>query len=172
MAIYARKKEGDYTVCPEGLYQAVCVDVFDLGLKDYGYGPQPKIEITWQLEERDPKTNKRYLIFTNYTPSLHEKSRLRPMLEAWRGKKFTKDEEREFDQSWSWLELPKSLSWLDHESLELDEELSLSSLPYDSPPPARASAARGKSRVRARAGRIGPWKLAQHIFVDALAVRS
>lgn len=97
MAIYARKKEGDYTVCPEGLYQAVCVDVFDLGLKDYGYGPQPKIEITWQLEERDPKTNKRYLIFANYTPSLHEKSRLRPMLEAWRGKKFTKDEEREFD---------------------------------------------------------------------------
>ncbi len=97
MPIYARKKESEYTVAPEGLWPAVCVDVFDLGLVDTQFGKQEKIEITWQLEERDPETKKRFLIFQRYTPSLHEKSRLRPMLEAWRGRKFTKDEEREFD---------------------------------------------------------------------------
>lgn len=97
MPIYVRKKEGDYSVAPEGLWDAVCVDVFDLGIVDTPWGAQVKIEITWQLSEVDPKTGKRFLIFQRYTPSLHEKSRLRPMLEAWRGRKFTKDEEREFD---------------------------------------------------------------------------
>jgi hypothetical protein len=97
MAIYARKKESDYTTAPEGLWPAVCVDVFDLGLVETPFGQQAKIEITWQLEEKDPKTDRRFLVSQRYTPSLHEKSRLRPLLESWRGRKFTKDEEREFD---------------------------------------------------------------------------
>ena len=97
MPIYARKKEVEYDPAPEGLWPAVCVDVFDLGIQDYGFGPQEKIEITWQLEEKNAKTGKRFQVAQRYTPSLHEKSRLRPMLEAWRGRKFTKDEEREFD---------------------------------------------------------------------------
>jgi hypothetical protein len=97
MPIYARKKEGEYTTAPEGLWPAVCCDVYDLGIVNTPFGDQVKIEITWQLEERDPKTNKRFLISQRYTPSLHEKSKLRPLLESWRGRKFTKDEEREFD---------------------------------------------------------------------------
>jgi hypothetical protein len=97
MPIYARKKEGEYTVAPEGLWPAVCCDVFDLGVQATPWGEQIKIEISWQLEEKDPQSGRRYLISQRYTPSLHEKSRLRPMLEAWRGCKFTKDEEREFD---------------------------------------------------------------------------
>jgi hypothetical protein len=97
MAIYARKKEGEYIVAPEGLWPAVCCDVYDLGLVDWGFGPQEKIEITWQLDERDPKTHKRYWVTWKGTPSLHEKSKLRPLLESWRGRKFTKEEEKEFD---------------------------------------------------------------------------
>lgn len=97
MPIYARKKEGEYTVAPEGLWAAVCVDVIDLGLIKTAFGEMPKIQIRWQLEERDEKTDRRHLVVQNYTPSLHEKSKLRPMLEAWRGRKFTKDEEKEFD---------------------------------------------------------------------------
>ncbi len=97
MPIYARKKESDYSTPPEGLWPAVCVDVFDLGLVQTPFGEQVKIEITWQLEERDTKTDKRYLISQRFTPSLHEKSKLRPLLESWRGRKFTKDEEKEFD---------------------------------------------------------------------------
>lgn len=97
MPIYARKKEAEFSPAPEGLWPAVCVDVVDLGIKQTPFGPQEKIQIRWQLEEKDPKTQKRYLIVQSYTPSLHEKSKLRPMLEAWRGRKFNKDEEREFD---------------------------------------------------------------------------
>lgn len=97
MPIYARKKEVEFSPAPEGLWPAVCVDVVDLGIVNTPYGPQEKIQIRWQLEEKDPKTNKRYLIVQKYTPSLHEKSKLRPMLEAWRGKKFSKEEEKQFD---------------------------------------------------------------------------
>jgi hypothetical protein len=95
--IFASKKETDYSAAPEGLWPAVCVDVVDLGIVKTPFGDQVKIQIRWQLEERDPKTGKRYLIVQSYTPSLHEKSRLRPMLEAWRGRKFNKDEEKQFD---------------------------------------------------------------------------
>jgi len=97
MPIYARKKETEFSPAPEGLWPAVCVDVVDLGIVQTPFGPQEKIQIRWQLEEKDPKTGKRYLIVQKYTPSLHEKSKLRPMLEAWRGKKFNKEEERQFD---------------------------------------------------------------------------
>lgn len=97
MPIYARKKETDFSPAPEGLWPAVCVDVVDLGIVNTPFGQQEKIQIRWQLEEKDPKTNKRYLIVQKYTPSLHEKSKLRPMLEAWRGKKFSKEEEKQFD---------------------------------------------------------------------------
>lgn len=97
MPIYATKKESEYTVAPEGLWPAVCCDVVDLGVKQSKFGPQVKIQIRWQLEEVDPKTGKRFLIVQSYTPSLHEKSRLRPMLEAWRGRKFSADEEKQFD---------------------------------------------------------------------------
>lgn len=97
MPIYAKKKESEYTVAPEGLWPAVCCDVVDLGIVQGAFGPQEKIEIRWQLEEVDEKTGRRFLIVQRYTPSLHEKSRLRPMLEAWRGKKFTAEEERQFD---------------------------------------------------------------------------
>lgn len=97
MPIYARKKESDYSPAPEGLWPAVCVDVVDLGILDSPFGPQVKIEIRWQLEEEDPKGGKRFLVVQRYTPSLHQKSKLRPLLEAWRGKKFTADEEKKFD---------------------------------------------------------------------------
>lgn len=97
MAIYARKKESEYSTPPEGLHPAVCVDVIDLGIVKTQFGEQVKIEIRWQLEEKDEKTGKRFLVVQRYTPSLHEKSRLRPLLESWRGKKFSADEERQFD---------------------------------------------------------------------------
>lgn len=95
MPIYARKKE--YTIAPEGLWVAVCCDVYDLGLVDTPWGKQVKIEITWQLEERDPDTDKRFTVSRRFTPTLGQKSHLRPLLESWRGRKFTKEEEKEFD---------------------------------------------------------------------------
>jgi hypothetical protein len=96
MPIYARTKESDYEVAPEGLWHAVCVDVVDLGIVESKFGPQEKIEIRWQLEEKDTK-GRPFLIVQRYTPSLHDKSRLKPMLEAWRGRKFSAEEQKQFD---------------------------------------------------------------------------
>jgi hypothetical protein len=94
---------GTFTPHPEGSYGAVCADVYDLGM----------VEVTWQ-----GKTQKRHkievyffcdewtefdgrkvpmLVRDRFTLSLAETSRLRPFLEAWRGKKFTDAELAGFD---------------------------------------------------------------------------
>lgn len=94
MPIYAKKKE--YEVPPAGLHAAVCVDVVDLGIVQGNYGPQVKIKIVWQLAETNKK-GYRFLVSQRYTPSLHKKSKLRPILESWRGRPFSPEEEKLFD---------------------------------------------------------------------------
>jgi hypothetical protein len=74
----------------------VCVDVVDLGIIQTNFGEQVKIKITWQLAEVNKK-GYRFLVSQRYTPSLHKKSKLRPILESWRGKPFTSEEEKRFD---------------------------------------------------------------------------
>jgi hypothetical protein len=100
------KASGDsssFTPAPEGVHQAVCVDVIDKGLikstfLDKAGNPkmQHKIAIAWQIDElRDD--GKRFVIYKRYTLSLNEKATLRKDLESWRGKAFTRDEEMGFD---------------------------------------------------------------------------
>jgi hypothetical protein len=96
MAIYVGTKQSDFEVPEEGLFPAVCCDIVEMGIVDWGYGPQVKIRIIWQLEETNSK-GKRFTVSAPYTPSLHEKSKLRPILEAWRGKKFSKEEIKKFN---------------------------------------------------------------------------
>lgn len=99
MSIIAKKKKSEFSPAPEGLHGAVCCDVVDLGIQKSQWGEAHKVEIRWQLEETDPKTDppRPYMVVQRFTLSLHEKSRLRPMLEAWRGRKFTSDELDGFD---------------------------------------------------------------------------
>jgi hypothetical protein len=99
MPIFSRKKKGDYSTAPEGLHPAVCVDVIDLGLVQTEWGEKYRVEIRWELDQIDPESEKGrpYMVTAKYTNSLHEKSRLRPMLEAWRGRKFTSEELGGFD---------------------------------------------------------------------------
>lgn len=101
MPIIATKPKADFDPAPEGLFQAVCIDVIDLGIVKSEYNgktkEQHKIKIRWALDEVDPKTNKNYWVSQRYTLSLHEKAGLRKMLETWRGQKFTDDELKGFD---------------------------------------------------------------------------
>src|SRR5262245_16699304 len=97
MAIIAREPESKFTPAPEGLHQAVCVDVHDLGLQATPWGEKPKVLIVWQLESVDPDTQKRFQVRKNYTLSLSEKANLRRDLECWRGRKFTSEELQGFD---------------------------------------------------------------------------
>jgi hypothetical protein len=97
MAIIAKTSKTDFTPAPEGLWAAVCCDVVDLGMLDSPWGERHQVEIRWQLEEHDSKVEKPFMVVQRYTLSLHEKSRLRPMLEAWRGRKFSHQELEGFD---------------------------------------------------------------------------
>jgi hypothetical protein len=93
-----------YSPAPEGVHQAVCVDIEDLGIlestfKDDKTGlpkKQRKIKVYWQIGARRDD-GKRFVLSKRYTLSLHEKASLRHDLEAWRGRAFTEDELRGFD---------------------------------------------------------------------------
>ena len=89
-------KNKEYETAPQGLHNAVCVDVVDLGIVDTPFGPADQIKIVWQLEEENKK-GYRFLVSKRYNPSKSPKSNLRKMLEAWRLKPFTKEEMNEFD---------------------------------------------------------------------------
>jgi hypothetical protein len=97
VAIVAREPESKFTPAPEGLHQAVCVDVVELGLVKTPWGEKEKVEIVWQLDAENDETGKRFEVRKWYGLSLHEKANLRKDLECWRGRKFTKDELTGFD---------------------------------------------------------------------------
>lgn len=89
-----------YTPAPQGVHQAVCVDVIDKGVLEVTYSgktkKQHKVSLAWQIDElRDD--GKRHIVYKRYTLSLNEKATLRKDLESWRGRAFTHDEEMGFD---------------------------------------------------------------------------
>jgi hypothetical protein len=99
MPILATAK-GTYTPAPEGVHQAVCVDVIDLGIvySEKFNSSAHKIDIVFQINAVNPENNKRFLIRSRNTLSLSPKANLRVFLEAWRGKKFTSEDlEKGFD---------------------------------------------------------------------------
>lgn len=97
MAIIARAPETKFTPAPEGLHQAVCVDVHDIGLQKTPWGEKHKVLLVWQIDALNEQTGKRFDVRAYYTNSLSEKANLRRDLECWRARKFTKDELDGFD---------------------------------------------------------------------------
>ncbi len=98
MAIIVKDNKGTFSTAPEGLQQAVCCDVEDLGEQQTPWGLKHQVRLWWQSENRNAENgNKRFLLNKKYTASLNEKARLRGDLEAWRGKKFTDQEIEGFD---------------------------------------------------------------------------
>ena len=97
MSLIVKDTKREYSPAPEGLHQAVCVDVVDLGIQKTRFGDQVKIEIRWVIEAIDPKTERPFMVVRRFTPSLHEKASLRATLESWRGRKFNEEELKGFD---------------------------------------------------------------------------
>ena len=81
--------------CPEGVVQAVIVDVIDLGKQTTTFAgetkTQHKIKVMFQVDERRDD-GQRFVLGKFYTLSLHEKATLRKDIEALRSKKFTEEE--------------------------------------------------------------------------------
>lgn len=88
---------GEFELPSEGVQQGVCCDVIDLGVIPGWEGrPQHKVQIVFQVPETG-KDGKRLTVQQRCTLSMNEKSTLRKMLEAWRGKKFEAGEASRFD---------------------------------------------------------------------------
>ncbi len=99
MAIIAKGNSGDFTPAPEGLWLGVCIDVVDKGMvESKQYKPRHVVQIRWVIDA-EPKlaTGKPHMCTRDFGLSLGDKSKLRPFLEAWRGKKFTTAELDGFD---------------------------------------------------------------------------
>lgn len=99
MPIIASDSGGNFTPAPEGLHEAVCCDVVDLGMVDTQYGAKHKVRIVWQLSPDAGTTADGTLLTASsrFNLTLHENGTLRPFLEAWRGKRFTAEELKGFD---------------------------------------------------------------------------
>lgn len=85
-----------FTPHPEGQFRAVCVDVVERHNVATAWGPKNKVRIAWQTEALR-EDGKPCLASASFNANLSENGRLRPFLEAWRGKKFTTQELRGFD---------------------------------------------------------------------------
>src|SRR6185503_20656322 len=94
--IIAKDNQKEYPLAPQGLFQAVCVDVVDLGLVKDQYGEKHKVQLRWQLD-MESDDGQRFMVAKRYTNSLNEKARLRAHLESWRGQKFSPEELKGFD---------------------------------------------------------------------------
>lgn len=94
MGLLVKDNGGDFMPPPEGLHIARCYAVIDLGMqmnKAYG-NSSSKVLIGWELMDTPMPDGKPFIQMQRYTTSLSEKSNLRALLEAWRGKGFTPEE--------------------------------------------------------------------------------
>ena len=97
MSLTIKDTSHDFLPAPEGLHIARCYALIDLGIqlnKSYG-SSHPKIVISWELDKK-MDDGQPFIHSQQYTASLSEKSNLRGLLEAWRGKSFTAEELKGF----------------------------------------------------------------------------
>jgi len=94
--ITARNTETKYTAHPEGQFVSQCVDAIDLGEKVQDYPGTPKyLSHKCALVFRTGEKNEAgdfIDVSAEFTVSMHEKSKLRPFLEGWRGRAYTAEE--------------------------------------------------------------------------------
>lgn len=93
--ILRRESTSKYSPCPEGLYDAICVDVIDLGTVPTAYGDKHQLQILWEVRSDEGMV---YHLSKRYAASLHEKAKLAQDLKAWRGGvELSAEEMRGFD---------------------------------------------------------------------------
>jgi hypothetical protein len=102
MGLVAKDSGGDrkFENAPAGAYVARCFRVVDLGTQTFQVMGETKQAhqclITWELG-KTMEDGKPFTISEKYTVSLHEKAKMRAVLESWRGRKFTEAERKGFD---------------------------------------------------------------------------
>jgi hypothetical protein len=92
------KDNSNFLPAPEGLHIARCYGVIDLGMQlDKTYNKMlPRARLCWELSHTFMPDGKPFIQMQTYTSVISETSRLRPLLESWRGKPFTAAERHAF----------------------------------------------------------------------------
>ena len=90
------KHDSNYTPAPDGVHNAVCVDVVDLGIVETQWGKKPKLRLVWEVETKQ-ENGKRFLVVQSYGASIGPKATLRKHLKGWRGRDFTPEELKGFN---------------------------------------------------------------------------
>lgn len=105
----AKAGGGDFELIPPGLYVARCFQVIDMGVQETPFEDEDgirknslRIRLGWEVlqlngEDFRQANDKPFIVTEEFTNSIHEKSKLRPFLEQWRGKPFTAEELSGFD---------------------------------------------------------------------------
>lgn len=106
MAILAENKGKQRELIPQGNYIARCYQMIEIGTVTEEFEGQTKtlkkVLIGWELPTElrvfDEAKGEQPMVKSNeYTLSMHEKAKLRGVLESWRGKAFSEDEAKGFD---------------------------------------------------------------------------
>ncbi len=94
MSLTVKDKGNDFLPPPEGLHIARCYAVVDLGMQENkAFGTRsPKVLIGWELGDSIMPDGKPFIQMQSYTASISQSSKLRALLEGWRGKGFTAGE--------------------------------------------------------------------------------
>lgn len=88
---------GTFVPAPTGNQQAVLADIQELGLLDDGFGgKKPYLKYVFQLAEL-MENGKPFMVSRRFNATLHNKGHLKPFIVAMRGKNFTADELKGFD---------------------------------------------------------------------------
>lgn len=107
-SIKASAKGGkDFELVPAGVHFAICTQIVHVGVQpafNSNYPDKdevwlqfevPDVRVKWQKNGQEHEGPA--IVRRKFTLSLSEKSNLRPFLESWRGKAFTKEEEDGFE---------------------------------------------------------------------------
>ena len=95
MGILATENSKPRELIPEGLQDATCYLVVDLGTQVGNYGPKRQVMIGWEFPDNRIQyedDSKPMVKTATFTLSLHEKANLRKVAEGWRGRRFTQDD--------------------------------------------------------------------------------
>lgn len=87
MSLTLTKQEGgNFEPAPEGMHNAICVDVIDLGFVKTDFGDKDMLRIMWELPEAAKTDGNPFFVSKRYNKSLHSKASLNKDLSKWRGK--------------------------------------------------------------------------------------
>ena len=95
------KGGGEFPKAPEGVHQAVCYGVVDIGThKSPKFGnKQHKCIIFFEFAKLKLEDGRPMVLSNNYTLSLGEKSNLGKHLKSWKGRAMTQDEKDAFESN-------------------------------------------------------------------------